>query len=123
MENLNNLMETIDQFGSINVVDEPNYLADVCEYVMMNGIHSDWNAVNESLRCMVIEVGPLGDPTAKALEYFLDNIRPVVSRLYVTWTYPLYTEDERYAKSKDDIASLIPLIIYLKDFLNKTYNI
>ena len=121
MENLNNLMETINQFGSIDVTENPNYLDAVCEYVMMNGVHSDWNAVNECMRCMVIGDEPLNAPTGKALACFLERICPIVSRLYNIWSYPLYTEDERYTKSKEDITILLQLVIYLRDFINKTY--
>lgn len=121
MKNLNNLMETINQFGSIDVADEPSYLDAVCEYVMMNGVHSDWNAVNECMRCMVIGDEVVNDPTGKALAYFLERICPIVSRLYVTWSYPLYDDGERYVKSKEDITALLQLVIYLRDFIKQTY--
>lgn len=116
---MKNLMEAINQFGSIDVVDEPNYLADVCEYVMMNGVHSDWNAVIECMRCMVIGDKPENEGTTKALTHFLMRICPIVNRLYFTWSYPLYTEDERYVKSKEDIMLLLPLVIDLRDIIKK----
>ena len=123
MENLNNLMETIDRFGSIDVVEEPNYLDAVCEYVMMNGVHSDWNAVNECMRFMVIGDDAVNDTTGNALAYFLERICPIVSRLYFTWSYQLYDDGERYVKSKEDITALLQLVIYLRDFIKKTYNL
>ena len=121
MENLNNLMETIDQFGSIDVAEEPNYLDTICEYVMMNGVHSDWNAVNECMRFMVIGDKSENELKAKVLERFLKCICPIVSRLYGTWSYPLYDDGERYVKSKEDIMLLLPLVIDLKNIIKKLY--
>lgn len=124
MKNLNNLMETINQFGLINVADEPSYLDAICEYVMMNGVHSDWNAVNECMRFMMIGDKSVKELTANdddepSIENYLGRIYPMVSRLYNIWSYPLYTEDERYSNSKEEITSLLPLIIDLRNYINK----
>lgn len=127
MKNFKSIMETINQFGSIDIAENPSYLTIICEYVIMNGVKSDWETVYDAMRGLRI-----GDTKVERyMRYKADgpSLEDYVSRMYryifnlsKIWGKDSWIADgNKYAESKEDMLCLSEVCHRTIDYLYENY--
>lgn len=127
MKNFNDLIETINQFGSIDIVEHPGYLAIICEYVIMNGVKSNWEVVCDAMQGLRV-----GDKKVErymrykadgpSLEDYVSRMYRYIFNLYKIWGKDSWIADgNKYVESKEDMFCLSYVCHRTIDFLNEHY--
>ena len=44
----------IETEGGVDIMETPSALTAICEYIIMNGVKSDWDTVYDALQCLRI---------------------------------------------------------------------
>lgn len=109
--------------GGVDIMENPSALTAICEYIIMNGVKSDWETVYDALRCLRI-----GDKKVEAnmshsadgpfLEDYVSRIYRRVLNLYHIWGKDSWVSDgHKYAESKEDMLRLSELCHFTMDYL------
>lgn len=124
---MKNLMETINQFGSIDIAENPSYLETICEYVIMNGVKSDWETVYDVMRCLRIgDEKVVKDMRHRAdgpsLERYVGRMYRYILNLYHIWGKGSWVAyGNKYVESKEDMFCLSYVCHCTIDYLNEHY--
>lgn len=120
-------MKEIDKIleieGGVDIMETPSALTAICEYIIMNGVKSDWETVYDALRCLRI-----GDKKVEAdmshsadgpfLEDYVSRIYRRVLNLYHIWGKDSWVSDgHKYAESKEDMIALSEVCHFTIDYL------
>ena len=109
--------------GGVDIMENPSALTAICEYIIMNGVKSDWETVYDALRCLRI-----GDKKVEAnmshsadgpfLEDYVSRIYRRVLNLYHIWGKDSWVSDgHKYAESKEDMLGLSEVCHFTLDYL------
>ena len=113
----------IETKGGVDIMETPSALTAICEYIIMNGVKSDWETVYDALRCLRI-----GDKKVEAdmshgadgpfLEDYVSRIYRRVLNLYHIWGKDSWVSDgHKYAESKEDMIALSEVCHFTIDYL------
>ena len=111
--------------GGVDIMETPSALTAICEYIIMNGVKSDWETVYDALRCLRI-----GDKKVEAdmshsadgpfLEDYVSRIYRRVLNLYHIWGKDSWVSDgHKYAESKEDMIALSEVCHFTMDYLDE----
>ena len=109
--------------GGVDIMEAPSAMTAICEYIIMNGVKSDWDTVYAAMQCLRI-----GDKKVEAdmshsadgpfLEDYVSRIYRRVLNLYHIWGKDSWVSDGRkYAESKEDMLRLSELCHFTMDYL------
>lgn len=109
--------------GGVDIMETPSAMTAICEYIIMNGVKSDWETVYDALRCLRI-----GDKKVEAdmshnadgpfLEDYVGRIYRRVLNLYHIWGKDSWVSDgHKYAESKEDMIALSEVCHFTIDYL------
>ena len=113
----------IETEGGVDIMENPSALTAICEYIIMNGVKSDWETVYDALRCLRI-----GDKKVEAdmshradgpsLEGYVGRMYRRVLNLYHIWGKDSWVSDgHKYAESKEDMIALSEVCHFTMDYL------
>ena len=122
MREIDKILETK---GGVDIMETPSALTAICEYIIMNGVKSDWETVYDALRCLRI-----GDKKVEAdmshnadgpfLEDYVSRIYRRVLNLYHIWGKDSWVSDgHKYAESKEDMIALSEVCHFTMDYLDE----
>ena len=109
--------------GGVDIMETPSALTAICEYIIMNGVKSDWETVYAAMQCLRI-----GDkkverymshyPDGPFLEDYVSRIYRRVLNLYHIWGKDSWVADGyKYAESKEDMIALSEVCHFTIDYL------
>ncbi len=109
--------------GGVDIMETPSVMTDICEYIIMNGVKSDWETVYAAMQCLRI-----GDKKVEAdmshnadgpfLEDYVSRIYRRVLNLYHIWGKDSWVADgHKYAESKEDMIALSEVCHFTIDYL------
>ena len=109
--------------GGVDIMEIPSAMTAICEYIIMNGVKSDWETVYAAMQCLRI-----GDKKVKAdmshsadghfLEDYVGRMYRRIFNLYKIWGKDSWVSDGRkYAESKEDMLGLSELCHFTMDYL------
>lgn len=109
--------------GGVDIMETPSALTAICEYIIMNGVKSDWETVYAAMQCLRI-----GDKKVEAdmshsadgpfLEDYMSRIYRRVLNLYHIWGKDSWVSDgHKYAESKEDMIALSEVCHFTIDYL------
>ena len=109
--------------GGVDIMETPSAMTAICEYIIMNGVKSDWETVYDALRCLRI-----GDKKVEAdmshsadgpfLEDYVSRMYRYIFNLYKIWGKDSWVADGyKYAESKEDMIALSELCHFTMDYL------
>ena len=113
----------IETEGGVDIMETPSALTAICEYIIMNGVKSDWDTIYAAMQCLRI-----GDKKVEAdmshsadgpfLEDYVSRIYRRVLNLYHIWGKDSWVADGyKYAESKEDMLRLSELCHFTMDYL------
>ena len=113
----------LEMEGGVDIMETPSALTAICEYIIMNGVKSDWDTVYAAMQCLRI-----GDKKVEAdmshsadgpfLEDYVSRIYRRVLNLYHIWGKDSWVSDgHKYAESKEDMVALSELCHFTMDYL------
>ena len=120
MREIDKILETEN---GVDIMETPSALTAICEYIIMNGVKSDWETVYAAMQCLRI-----GDKKVEAdmshsadgpfLEDYVSRIYRRVLNLYHIWGKDSWVSDgHKYAESKEDMLRLSELCHFTMDYL------
>lgn len=109
--------------GGVDIMETPSAMTAICEYIIMNGVKSDWETVYAAMQCLRI-----GDKKVEAdmshsadgpfLEDYMSRIYRRVLNLYHIWGKDSWVSDgHKYAESKEDMIALSEVCHFTIDYL------
>ena len=109
--------------GGVDIMETPSAMTAICEYIIMNGVKSDWETVYAAMQCLRI-----GDKKVEAdmshsadgpfLEDYVSRMYRRIFSLYKIWGKDSWVSDGRkYAESKEDMLRLSELCHFTMDYL------
>ena len=113
----------LEKEGGVDIMETPSAMTAICEYIIMNGVKSDWETVYDALQCLRI-----GDKKVEAdmshsadgpfLEDYVSRMYRRIFNLYKIWGKDSWVSDGfKYAESKEDMLSLSELCHFTMDYL------
>ena len=120
MREIDKILETEN---GVDIMETPSAMTAICEYIIMNGVKSDWGTVYAAMQCLRI-----GDKKVEAdmshsadgpfLEDYVSRIYRRVLNLYHIWGKDSWVSDgHKYAESKEDMVALSELCHFTMDYL------
>lgn len=116
--------EIIKEMGYVDIKENPSVMTSICEYIIINGIHSDWNAVYEAMQHLKLgeeQVSSSWVRESELIKKYLGKMFKYISNLYNIWCTPLYKEECRYFWSKDEVIYLIGYAFDVMHFIYENY--
>ena len=113
----------IETEGGVDIMENPSALTAICEYIIMNGVKSDWETVYDALQCLRIgdkKVDGYMSHSADgaSLEDYMSRIYRRVLNLYHIWGKDSWVSDgHKYAESKEDMIALSEVCHFTIDYL------
>ena len=105
--------------GGVDIMETPSAMTAICEYIIMNGVKSDWETVYAALQCLRI-----GDKKVErymshnALEDYVSRMYRSIFNLYKIWGKDSWVADgHKYAESKEDMFRLSEVCHFIMDYL------
>ena len=109
--------------GGVDIMETPSAMTAICEYIIMNGVKSDWETVYAAMQCLRI-----GDKKIKAdmshsadgpfLEDYVSRMYRRIFNMYKIWGKDSWVSDgHKYAESKEDMLRLSELCHFTMDYL------
>lgn len=122
MREIDKILETK---GGVDIMETPSALTAICEYIIMNGVKSDWETIYAAMQCLRI-----GDKKVEAdmshnadgpfLEDYVSRIYRRVLNLYHIWGKDSWVSDgHKYAESKEDMIALSEVCHFTMDYLDE----
>lgn len=104
--------EILEVVGGVDIMETPSVLTAICEYIIINGVKSDWETVYAAMRCLRI-----GDKKVErymsyradgpSLERYVSRMYQYIFNLYKIWGKDSWVADEhKYFESKEDMIYL-----------------
>ena len=109
--------------GGVDIMETPSAMTAICEYIIMNGVKSDWETVYDALRCLRIgdkkveaDMGHNAD--GPSLEGYVSRMYRYIFNLYHIWGKDSWVADgHKYAESKEDMIALSEVCHFTIDYL------
>lgn len=109
--------------GGVDIMETPSVLTAICEYIIINGIKSDWETVYAAMRCLrvcdeKVERYMRHSADGPSLESYVSRMYQRIFNLYHIWGKDSWVSDEhKYAESKEDMISLSEVCHLTIDYL------
>lgn len=109
--------------GGVNIMETPSALTAICEYIIMNGVKSDWETVYAAMQCLRIgdkkvESDMSHNADGPFLEDYVSRIYRRVLNLYHIWGKDSWVSDgHKYSESKEDMIALSEVCHFTMDYL------
>lgn len=113
----------IETKGGVDIMETPSALTAICEYIIMNGVKSDWETVYDALRCLRIgdkkvEANMSHSADGPSLEGYVGRMYRYIFNLYKIWGKDSWVADgHKYAESKEDMVALSEVCHFTIDYL------
>ena len=113
----------IETEGGVDIMETPSALTAICEYIIMNGVKSDWETVYDALRCLRIgdkkvEADMSHSADGPSLEGYVGRMYRYIFSLYKIWGKDSWVSDgHKYAESKKDMVALSEVCHFTIDYL------
>ena len=109
--------------NGVDIMETPSAMTAICEYIIMNGVKSDWDTVYAAMQCLRI-----GDKKVEAdmshsadgpfLEDYVSRMYRRVFNLYKIWGKDSWVSDgHKYSESKEDMIALSEVCHFTLDYL------
>ena len=109
--------------GGVDIMETPSAMTAICEYIIMNGVKSDWETVYAAMQCLRIgnkklEADMSHSADGPFLEDYVSRMYRRIFNLYKIWGKDSWVSDGRkYAESKEDMLRLSELCHFTMDYL------
>ena len=109
--------------GGVDIMEAPSVLTAICEYIIINGIKSDWETVYAAMRCLrvgdkKVDAGMMGRADGPSLEGYVGRMYRRIFNLYKIWGEDSWISDgHKYVESKEDMISLSEVCHLTIDYL------
>lgn len=109
--------------GGVDIMETPSAMTAICEYIIMNGVKSDWETVYAAMQCLRIgdkkvEANMSHNADGPFLEDYVSRIYRRVLNLYHIWGKDSWVADgHKYAESKEDMIALSEVCHFTMDYL------
>lgn len=109
--------------GGVDIMETPSAMTAICEYIIMNGVKSDWETVYAAMQCLRIgdkkvEADMSHNADGPSLEDYMSRIYRRVLNLYHIWGKDSWVSDgHKYAESKEDMIALSEVCHFTIDYL------
>ena len=109
--------------NGVDIMETPSALTAICEYIIMNGVKSDWETVYAAMQCLRIgdkkvEANMSHNADGPFLEDYVSRIYRRVLNLYHIWGKDSWVADgHKYAESKEDMVALSEVCHFTIDYL------
>ena len=113
----------IETEGGVDIMETPSALTAICEYIIMNGVKSDWETVYDALRCLRIgdkkvEADMSHSADGPSLEGYVGRMYRYIFSLYKIWGKDSWVSGgHKYAESKKDMVALSEVCHFTIDYL------
>ena len=120
MREIDKILETK---GGVDIMETPSALTAICEYIIMNGVKSDWETIYDALQCLRIgdkkvEANMSHSADGPSLEGYVGRMYRYIFSLYKIWGKDSWVSDgHKYAESKEDMIALSEVCHFTMDFL------
>lgn len=111
--------------GGVDIMKTPSALTAICEYIIMNGVKSDWDTIYAAMQCLRIgdkkvERYMSHDADGPFLEDYVSRIYRRVLNLYHIWGKDSWVSDgHKYSESKEDMIALSEVCHFTIDYLSE----
>lgn len=115
----------IETEGGVDIMETPSALTAICEYIIMNGVKSDWETVYDALQCLRIgdkkvESDMSHNADGPSLEGYVGRMYRYIFNLYKIWGKDSWVSDgHKYAESKEDMIALSEVCHFTMDYLDE----
>lgn len=112
MNNMKEIVKIFETEGGVDIIETPSVLTAICEYIIINGVKSDWETVYAAMRCLRIgdkqvEMYMRYKADGPSLEYYVSNMYQSIFNLYKIWEKDSWVADGcKYPLSKEDMLRL-----------------
>ena len=109
--------------GGVDIMKTPSAMTAICEYIIMNGVKSDWETVYAAMQCLRIddkkvEADMSHNADGPFLEDYVSRMYRRIFNLYKIWGKDSWVSDgHKYAESKEDMLRLSELCHFTMDYL------
>ena len=120
MREIDKILETK---GGVDIMENPSAMTAICEYIIMNGVKSDWETVYDALQCLRIGDKKVGadmshSADGPSLEGYVGRMYRYIFNLYHIWGKDSWVSDgHKYAESKKDMVALSEVCHFTIDYL------
>ena len=120
MREIDKILETK---GGVDIMETPSALTAICEYIIMNGVKSDWETVYAAMQCLRIgdkkvEADMSHSADGPSLEGYVGRMYRYIFNLYHIWgKYSWVSDGHKYSESKEDMIALSELCHFTIDYL------
>lgn len=108
MIEINKIFETFEIESGVDIMKTPSAMTAICEYIIMNGIKSDWEAVYTALRCLRVGDKPVAfNIKGGPVENYAGAMYRYVFNLFKIWDRNSWiAEGDKYAESREFMLRL-----------------
>ena len=109
--------------NGVDIMEPPSAMTAICEYIIMNGVKSDWETVYAAMQCLRIgdkkvERYMSHNANGHFLEDYVSRMYQCIFNLYNIWGKDSWVSDGRkYAESKEDMLRLSELCHFTMEYL------
>lgn len=109
--------------NGVDIMESPSTLTAICEYIIMNGVKSDWETVYAAMRCLRIgdekvEKDMRHRADGPSLEGYAGRMYRYILNLYHIWGKDSWVSDgHKYVESKEDMIALSEVCHLTIDYL------
>ena len=117
---MKNISKIFEIEGGVDILETPSAMTAICEYIIMNGVKSDWETVYAAMRCLRVGDKPVAfNITGGPVENYAGSMYRYIFNLYQIWGKNSWiAEGNRYAESREDMLCLNS---YANDFMDYLY--
>mgnify|MGYP003295308918 CR=1 FL=1 len=119
----NEIRKVFEIEGGVDIMETPSVLTAICEYIIINGVKSDWETVYDAMRCLRIgdkkvEKDMRHRADGPSLEEYVGRMYKHILNLYHIWGKDSWVADgHKYVESKEDIIYLSKVCHLTRDYL------
>lgn len=109
--------------NGVDIMESPSTLTAICEYIIMNGVKSDWVTIFSAMRCLrvgdkKVDGGMMGRADGPSLEGYVGRMYRRIFNLYKIWGKDSWVADgHKYVESKEDMIALSEVCHLTIDYL------
>lgn len=109
--------------GGVDIMETPSAMTAICEYIIMNGVKSDWYTICAAMRCLrvgnkKVNADMMGRADGHFLEGHMGRMYRRVLNLYHIWGKDSWVADgHKYVESKEDMICLSEICHLIMEYL------
>ena len=117
------ILKIFETEGGVDIMETPSALTAICDYIIMNGVKSDWETVYAAMRCLrvgdkKVDGGMMGRADGHFLEGHIGSMYRRILNLYHIWGKDSWVADgHKYVESKEDMISLSEVCHLIMEYL------